>query len=184
MELDACLDIDEVAPLMVAASRGRMREFVENSAKRTDGEEDLDGMRYSHHNWKGRVLPSTGSGLGRHVTIGITDYEFFAQKASDRKWCGRREGHRYFFALGPKMAVDAVVDHGLVVHGVLARAIRSPNMCNRASNRGDFGKGTVGIENRARIQTHYIQRRERQQNGRHSCLRRLPEIIGCRERVA
>ena len=36
-----------------------MREFVENSAKRTDGEEDPDGMHYSHHNWKGRVLPTT-----------------------------------------------------------------------------------------------------------------------------
>ena len=90
-----------------------MIDFKPNKAKETNGKVDAEGAHYSPHDWKGKVkLPRTASGRGRskEVVIGITDYEYFAQKSSDRKYCARRAGHRHFFAKGPDAAVLQVVD--------------------------------------------------------------------------
>ena len=76
----------------------------------TNGVVDPPGKHYSLQYWKGRVKRGTGSGLGRTVKIGVTDYEFFGQKPSDRKHCNRRVGHRHFFAQGSPAAVAIVAD--------------------------------------------------------------------------
>ena len=110
IELDYCLDIDEVAELMIAASGGWMNSFQPNE---TDGR--VGSAHYSAHNWIGKVVrpctvcglePSTASGLGSKVVIGITDYEYF----KSRKQCSRRMGHRHFYAKGSHSAVLQVVD--------------------------------------------------------------------------
>ena len=81
VELDHCLDIDEVARrMMMYASEGQMIDFKPDKAKDTDGQVDEEGARYSPHSWKGKVkLPRTVSGRSnrKEVTIGITDYEYF-----------------------------------------------------------------------------------------------------------
>ena len=79
----------------------------------TNGKVEAEGKRYSLPDWIGKAtLPHTASGHGRSkvVVIGITDYEYFAQKSVDRKYCARRAGHRHFFAKGPEAAVLQVVD--------------------------------------------------------------------------
>ena len=111
IELDYCLDIDEVAELMIAASGGWMNSFQPTE---TDGR--VRGVHYSTHNWIGEVMmpctvcglgPRTASGPGSKVVIGITDYEYFNRW---RKQSSRRMGHRHFFAKGPHSAVRRVVD--------------------------------------------------------------------------
>ena len=78
IELDHCLDIDEVAKRMVDASEGKMIDMKPNKAKETD----------CAHDWKGMVrLPHTAPDRGRSKEdiIGITDYEYFGRKVADRK---------------------------------------------------------------------------------------------------
>ena len=73
IKLKYCLDIDEVAELIVAASEGQMNSF-RLLAK--------DSGHYSAHDWIVEVkMPGTASGLGEKVTvtIGITDFESFGR---------------------------------------------------------------------------------------------------------
>ena len=102
IELDYCLDIDEVAELMIAVSGGWMNSF---QPKETDGR--VGSAHYSAHHWIGEVkMSGTGSGPGSQVLIGITDYEYFGHKNDHN---GRRVGHRHFWARGPHSAVLRVV---------------------------------------------------------------------------
>ena len=109
IELGHCLDIDEVARCMMAASGGQMIDFKPEEDKKTNGKVDKEGTHYSRHNWKGKVkMPRTASGRGRskEIVIGITDYECMVRK----KHCARQMGHRHFFAQGPNSAALQVVD--------------------------------------------------------------------------
>ena len=101
IELDYCLDIDEVAELMIInASGGWMNSFQPRKSR-------VGTKQYSPHNWKGQVMmPGTAPGPGSQVLIGITDYEYFGHKNDHN---GRRVGHRHFFAKGPHSAVLRVV---------------------------------------------------------------------------
>ena len=102
IELDYCLDIDEVAELMIAASGGWMNSFRLLPRVR--------GVHYSAHDWIVEVMmPGTASGLGEKVTvtIGITDFESFGRL---RRFNGRRKGHQHFWARGRDSAVLQVVD--------------------------------------------------------------------------
>ena len=101
IELDYCLDIDEVAELIVAASEGQMNSFRLLPK---------DSGHYSAHDWIVEVMmPGTASGLGEKVTvtIGITDFESFGRL---RRFNGRRKGHQHFWARGRDSAVLQVVD--------------------------------------------------------------------------
>ena len=49
VELDLCLDIDEVAECMMYASDGLMIDFEPDKAKETDGKVDEVGTHYSPH---------------------------------------------------------------------------------------------------------------------------------------
>ena len=101
IELDYCLDIDEVAELMIInASGGWMNSFQPRKSR-------VGTKQHSTHNWKGQVMmPGTAPGPGSQVLIGITDYEFFRMKHQR----SRRVGHRHFFAKGRHSAVLRVVD--------------------------------------------------------------------------
>ena len=100
IELDYCLDIDEVAELMIDASGGWMNSFQPRKSR-------VGTKQYSTHNWKGQVMmPGTAPGPGSQVLIGITDYYF----NRSRKQFSRRGGHRHFFAKGSHSAVRRVVD--------------------------------------------------------------------------
>ena len=113
IELDYCLDIDEVAELMIAASGGWTNSFQPRASR-------LGTKQYSAHNWIGEVMmpgtasgpgPGTASGLGSQVVIGITDYEYFVRKyRHNGRHNGRRMGHRHFWARGRHSAVLQVVD--------------------------------------------------------------------------
>ena len=81
IELDADLDIDEVAPLLIDASKGHMQRFQPKNQKTTDGKLDKEGTHYSSYNWVGRTCTrGTDSGPRKHTTIGITDFEFFGNR--------------------------------------------------------------------------------------------------------
>ena len=111
VELAHCLAIDEVALRMMIMSNGRMQEFEPKAPKMTDGVVDEEGRHYSAADWEGRIRSGTGSGPGKKITIGITDYEYFGNgSAADRKACGRRGGHRHFFAKGTPKAVAWAID--------------------------------------------------------------------------
>ena len=99
IELKYCLDIGEVAELMIAASGGWMNSF-RLLAK--------ESGHYSAHDWIVEVkMPGTASGLGEQVTIGITDFESFGRLL---RFNGRRKGHQHFWARGRDSAVLQVVD--------------------------------------------------------------------------
>ena len=103
IELDYCLDMDEVAELMIDASGGWMNSFQPRALRSR-----LRTPQYSTRNWRGRVMmPGTGSGLGEQVTIGIRDYEYFGRSNRQN---ARRVGHRHFFAKGRHSAVLGVID--------------------------------------------------------------------------
>ena len=97
IELDYCLDIDEVAELMIAASGGWMNSFQPRASR-------LGTKQYSAHNWIGEVM--TASGPGSQVVICITDYEYLGRS---NRHNDRRMGHRHFFAKGRHSAVLLVV---------------------------------------------------------------------------
>ena len=103
IELDYCLDMDEVAELMIEVSEG--------CATRACRQVKMPG-HYSAHDWMFEVkMPGTASGLGEQVTIGITDYEYFGRAyRHNGRHNGRRMGHRHFWARGRHSAVLQVAD--------------------------------------------------------------------------
>ena len=101
IELHQPLDDDEVVPVLVAASGGRMVNFVQRSRQ---------GVHYSPKIWRGTVLPSTGFGHGQHVDVGITDYEYFGGGAVKRPSGSRTRDHRHFYVSGHTSACDHVID--------------------------------------------------------------------------
>ena len=127
IELDHCLDIDEVAKLMKSASKGLMVDFKPAEPKATNGKVDAEGAHYSSYNWEGTVkMPRTASGCGRKkkVIIGITDYEYFSK---DKKHCARRADHCHFMAIGTDAAVLQVIDvFKAVIPSTLWRDVDTP----------------------------------------------------------
>ena len=103
IELNYCLDMDEVAKKMIEVSEG----CVIKACRQVK----MPG-HYSAHDWMFLVKkPGTASGPGSQVLIGITDYENFVRKyRHNGRHNGRRRDHRHFWARGRHSAVLQVVD--------------------------------------------------------------------------
>ena len=123
IELDYPLDIDEIGRLLLTGSGGKLQDFAPQSNNTTGGVEDTEGQHVSLHKWVGHVTSGTGSGPGKQVIVGITDYEYIGKSPADMGASGRRQGHHRFFVQGNTTAVHHVVDiFKKVVPGTLWRS--------------------------------------------------------------
>ena len=70
IELDYDLDPDEVIPMLVECSQGKMKDFTEVPVKATNGIPDPPGTHSVLQDWTGEVSQGTGYGPTNTVTGG------------------------------------------------------------------------------------------------------------------